>query len=105
MGHGIKQRLAASMGIVVMFAMILLSTPDTALAYGIDDMVGDKWRVGTFLFLVFGMALYAFFVVLYMRRARGKLKKGEYILLGTILGGVLLGFIVSFIQFVQGFLL
>jgi len=105
MGYGIKRCLAASMGVAVVFAPVLLTMPDMAFAYGIDDMVGSKWRVGTFLFLVFGMALYAFFVVLYMRRARGKLKKGEYILLGCILGGVLLGFIVSFIQFVEGFLL
>jgi len=80
-------------------------TPEHALAYGIDDMVGDNWRVGTFLFLVFGMILYAAFVIVYMRNARGKLKKGEFIMLSTILGGVMLGFIVSFVQFVQGFLL
>jgi len=103
MVYGIKQRLAAGIGFAVVMVMFIL--PDQALAYGIDDMVGDKWRVGTFLFLVFGMALYALFVVFYMRSAHGKLKKGEYILLGCILGGVLLGFIVSFVQFVEGFLL
>jgi len=103
MVYGIKQRLAAGISFAVVMVMFVL--PDQALAYGIDDMVGDKWRVGTFLFLVFGMALYALFVVFYMRSARGKLKKGEYILLGCILGGVLLGFIVSFVQFVEGFLL
>ncbi len=83
----------------------LVAAPGSALAYGIDDMVGDKWRVGTFLFLVFGMILYATFVFVYMRNAHGKLKKGEFIMLSTILGGVMLGFIVSFVQFVQGFLL
>jgi len=103
MVYGIKPRLAASMGLAIALAILIM--PDLAFAYGIDDMVGDKWRVGTFLFLVFGMVLYATFVVFYMRSAHGKLKKGEYILLGCILGGVLLGFIVSFVQFVEGFLL
>ncbi len=83
----------------------LFVSPGAAFAYGIDDMVGDNWRVGTFLFLVFGMILYAAFVIIYMRNARGKLKKAEFIMLSTILGGVMLGFIVSFVQFVQGFLL
>jgi len=105
MDDQLKFHLALKIGCTFLFLAELFCLPQLALAYGIDDMVGDKWRVGTFLFLVFGMVLYAFFVVLYMRRARGKLKKGEYILLSCILGGVLLGFIVSFVQFVEGFLL
>jgi len=101
MVDGMKLRIEIAVVLLMMMTMI----PESAFAYGIDDMVGNKWRVGTFLFLVFGMAMYALFVVLYMRRAHGKIKKGEYILLGGILGGVLLGFIVSFVQFVEGFLL
>jgi len=105
MVHGLKQSLATITGMIFLLISSLIAIPNLAFAYGIDDMMGSKWRVGTFLFLVFGMALYAFFVVLYMRNAHGKLKKGEYILLWCILGGVMLGFIVSFIQFVEGFLL
>jgi len=101
----LKQPLALITGMPLLFMLCLIAMPDAAFAYGIDDMMSSKWRVGTFLFLVFSMALYAFFVVLYMRNARGKLKKGESILLWSILGGVLLGFIISFVQFVEGFLL
>ncbi len=79
--------------------------PGNAFAYGIDDLVGPEWRIGIFSFLVFGMMLYAFAVVLYMRRGRGAMKKGEYVLLSIILLGVGLGLVVSFIQLLQGFLL
>ena|GEM_PF-2292840 len=105
MFHRFKQSIATVLRMSSLLILWLFAMPGSAFAYGIDDMVGNKWRVGTFLFLVFGMALYALFVVLYMRRGHGKVKKGEYILLWCILGGVLLGFVVSFIQFVEGFLL
>ncbi len=103
--YGIKQRFVAKISFVIVFVMVMFMMPDQALAYGIDDMVGNKWRIGTFLFLIFGMALYSLFVVVYMRSAHGKIKKGEYVLMGCILGGVLLGFIVSFVQFIEGILL
>ncbi len=101
----LKRRVITSTAMMVLLLSCLSFMPEAALAYGIDDMVGDKWRVGTFLFLVFGMILYAAFVVVYMRSAHGKLKKGEFIMLSTILGGVMLGFVVAFVQFVEGFLL
>ncbi len=103
--YAITRRLAMIPGLAAMLVLSIFALPDIALAYGIDDLVGDKWRIGTFVFLLFGMALYAFFVVLYMRSAHGTLKKGEFWLLGSILGGVLLGFIVSFVQFIDGILL
>ena len=103
--NDLNRRVIVRAAVIVLLLSCFTVMPETAMAYGIDDMVGDKWRVGTFLFLVFGMILYATFVVVYMRSARGKLKKGEFIMLCTILGGVMLGFVVSFVQFVQGFLL
>jgi len=105
MFYGLRQALARVAGIAIFFVLWAFAMPDLAFAYGIDDMVGNKWRVGTFIFLIFGMILYSGFVVIYMRRAHGSLKKGELILLWCILGGVMLGFVVSFIQFVEGFLL
>jgi hypothetical protein len=83
----------------------LLLTPLDAQAYGIDDMVGPQWRYGIFAFLVFGMIFYAFAVVIYMRRGRTKMKKGEFIMLSTILVGVGLGMITAIVQLLQGYLL
>jgi len=103
--YKIIQRLATISGFAAALILWMFALPGTAFAYGIDDLVGNKWRIGTFVFLLFGMVLYAFFVVLYMRSAHGTLKKGEYILLVSILGGVLLGFVVSFVQFIDGILL
>ncbi len=98
------RRSIASLGLLLA-AAIVSSLPKKAVAYGIDDLVGPQWRVGIFAFLVFGMGLYAFAVILYMRKGRGKLKKGEFILLSAILLGVGLGLIVSFVQLLQGYLL
>lgn len=78
--------------------------PSYAFAYGIDDLVGPQWRIGIFIFLVFGMILYAFAVVLYMRRGSSKLKRGEVIMLATILVGVGLGLFFSIIQLLNGYL-
>jgi len=53
----LKRRVITSTAMMVLLLSCLSFMPEAALAYGIDDMVGDKWRVGTFLFLVFGMIL------------------------------------------------
>lgn len=89
----------------VLLISLILVDPSCAFAYGIDDLVGPQWRIGIFLFLVFGMILYAFAVVLYMRKGRAKLKRGEYIMLATILLGVGLGLLVSIIQLLDGYLI
>jgi len=93
--------LAAS----VLLSLLALVDPSNAFAYGIDDLVGPQWRIGIFAFLVFGMILYAFSVVLYMRRGRTKMKRGEFIMLSIILVGVGLGFVVSVIQLISGYLI
>ena len=80
-------------------------TPLDAYAYGIDDMVGPQWRYGIFAFLVFGMVFYAFAVVTYMRNGRVKMKKGEYIMLSTILVGIGLGMLTAIVQLISGYLL
>jgi len=90
---------------VIIVLESVLFYPTDARAYGIDDLVGPGWRIGIFTFLVFGMMLYAFAVILYMRKGRGSMKKGEYVLLSVILSGVGLGLIVSIMQLLGGFLL
>ena len=80
-------------------------SPLDAHAYGIDDMVGPQWRYGIFSFLVFGMVLYAAAVVIYMRKGKAKMKKGEYIMLSTILLGVGLGMLTAIVQLLNGYLL
>ena len=90
----------------LLFLLIsILLTPLDAHAYGIDDMVGPQWRYGIFAFLVFGMVFYAIAVVTYMRNGRAKMKKGEYIMLSTILVGVGLGMLVAVVQLLSGYLL
>lgn len=83
----------------------LLLSPLDAFAYGIDDMVGPQWRFGIFAFLVFGMILYAVSVIIYMRKGKAKMKKGEYIMLSTILLGVGLGMLTAVVQLLSGYLL
>ena len=80
-------------------------SPLDAHAYGIDDMVGPQWRYGVFAFLVFGMIFYAAAVIIYMRRGKTKMKKGEYIMLSTILLGVGLGMLTAIVQLLNGYLL
>ncbi len=80
-------------------------SPLDAHAYGIDDMVGPQWRYGIFAFLVFGMIFYAAAVIIYMRRGKTKMKKGEYIMLSTILLGVGLGMLTAIVQLLNGYLL
>lgn len=83
----------------------LLSAPYNAYAYGIDDMVGPQWRYGIFAFLLFGMVFYAIAVIIYMRRGKAKLKKGEFIMLSGILVGIGLGMITAIVQLLNGYLL
>jgi hypothetical protein len=90
--------------LLFLFISILL-TPLDAHAYGIDDMVGPQWRYGIFAFLVFGMVFYAFAVVSYMRNGRVKMKKGEFIMLSTILVGIGLGMLTAIVQLISGYLL
>jgi hypothetical protein len=90
--------------LLFLFISILL-TPLDAYAYGIDDMVGPQWRYGVFAFLVFGMVFYAFAVVSYMRNGRVKMKKGEFIMLSTILVGIGLGMLTAIVQLISGYLL
>lgn len=88
------------------FILILaLIEPTYAYAYGIDDLVGPQWRIGIFIFLVFGMFFYSFAVITYMRRGGTKMKRGEFIMLSIILVGVGLGLIVSILQLINGYLI
>ena len=68
-------------------------------------MVGPQWRFGIFAFLLFGMIFYAIAVVTYMRKGRAKMKKGEYIMLSTILVGIGLGMLTAVMQLITGYLL
>lgn len=102
--HMMNFRRTLSAVCVSLFLLALIA-PSNAFAYGIDDLVGPEWRIGIFSFLVFGMVLYAFAVVLYMRKGSSKLKRGEFIMLATILVGVGLGLLVSIIQLLEGYLI
>lgn len=91
--------------LTISLLLLALIEPTYAYAYGIDDLVGPQWRIGIFLFLVFGMFLYAFAVVTYMRRGGSKMKRGEFIMLSIILVGVGLGLLVSILQLLNGYLI
>ena len=90
---------------LLLLSLLLTLTPLDAHAYGIDDMVGPQWRYGIFAFLLFGMIFYAIAVVTYMRKGRAKMKKGEYIMLSTILVGIGLGMLTAVMQLITGYLL
>lgn len=89
----------------IFLCLPLLLSPLDAHAYGIDDMVGPQWRYGVFAFLVFGMVFYAAAVIIYMRRGKTKMKRGEFIMLSTILFGVGLGMLTAIVQLLNGYLL
>jgi hypothetical protein len=89
----------------IFLCLPLLLSPLDAHAYGIDDMVGPQWRYGVFAFLVFGMVFYASAVIIYMRRGKTKMKRGEFIMLSTILFGVGLGMLTAIVQLLNGYLL
>ena len=95
----------SSLARTLFLSLPLLLSPLDAHAYGIDDMVGPQWRYGIFAFLVFGMIFYAIAVIIYMRRGKTKMKKGEYIMLSTILLGVGLGMLTAIVQLLNGYLL
>ena len=100
-----KSTCRSSLTRALILCLPLLLSPLDAYAYGIDDMVGPQWRYGIFAFLVFGMIFYAIAVIVYMRRGKTKMKKGEYIMLSTILAGVGLGMLTAIVQLLNGYLL
>lgn len=100
-----KSTSRSSLARSLFLSLPLLLSPLDAHAYGIDDMVGPQWRYGIFAFLVFGMVFYAIAVIIYMRRGKAKMKKGEYIMLSTILFGVGLGMLTAIVQLLNGYLL
>lgn len=80
------------------------------LVFGIDMSIeglrSQKFSYGIFVFLVLSLILFSFIIWLYMpRKGKPGMKKGEKVMFGAIMGGVVLAVIIGWVQLIEGYLI
>ena len=95
----------------LLFEGIRISVEENSnLVFGIDMSIeglrSQKFSYGIFVFLVLSLVLFSFIIWLYMpRKGKPGMKKGEKVMFGAIMGGVVLAVIIGWVQLIEGYLI
>jgi len=89
------------------FSLLQIASEEAAPVYnfGIESLQSHEYSVGIFIFLMISIALFVGIMVIYMKPHSGsKIKKGEWVLMGAILLGVIAASVIAALQLLEGYL-
>ena len=71
----------------------------------IEGLRSRKYSIGIFAFLIASLVIFSVIIYIYLPKGEKKLKRGEKIMFGAIILGMVCAVIVGWLQLVEGFLL
>lgn len=84
------------------------STSPDAYLWGLDLSIeglrSQKFSRGIFVFLIVSLIIFSYILYLYMPKGEGKLKRGEKIMFGAMVCGMIFAVLLGYIQLIEGYL-
>lgn len=71
---------------------------------GVEGLYSQRYGKGVFVFLVVSLLIFVGIMYLYWQKSKTTLKRGEMVMFGAILMGVVFAFVYGYIQMVEGYL-
>lgn len=71
---------------------------------GVEGLYSQSYGKGVFVFLVVSLLIFVGIMYLYWQKSKTSLKRGEMVMFGAIMMGVVFAFVFGYIQMVQGYL-
>ncbi len=100
--------LAGFFGATSQILPAVASTAPDAYIWGLDLSIeglrSQKFSQGIFVFLIVSLIIFSYILYLYMPKGEGKLKRGEKIMFGAMVGGMIFAVILGYIQLIEGYL-
>lgn len=70
----------------------------------IESLRSQQYSNYIFGFLVLSLIIFSFIIFLYMPKKKGRLKKGEVVMVGAIIMGVVIALLFGWLQLIEGYL-
>lgn len=71
---------------------------------GVEGLYSQSYGKGVFVFLVASLLIFVGIMYLYWQKSKTNLKRGEMVMFGAIMMGVVFAFVFGYIQMVEGYL-
>jgi hypothetical protein len=75
------------------------------LDLSIESLRARKFSIGIFAFLIVSLFIFAVIIYVYLPKGGKRLKRGEKIMFGAMIVGMVLAVLVGYLQLVDGYLL
>ena len=96
--HGIARTLQGA------FLKVSENSSSLQNLYGVEGLYSHEYSIGIFGFLVLSLLVFIGIMYIFWTKSNTRVKKGEMVMFGAILMGVLFAFVFGYIQMVQGYL-
>jgi hypothetical protein len=84
------------------------STAQDSFIWGLDLSIeglrSQKFSRGIFVFLIVSLIIFSFIIYLYLPKGENKLKRGEKIMFGAMVCGMIFAVVLGYIQLIEGYL-
>lgn len=91
-----------------LYALPAVASTSQDLIWGLDLSIeglrSQKFSRGIFVFLIVSLIIFSYILYLYLPRGKGKLKRGEKIMFGAMVCGMIFAVIFGYIQLIEGYL-
>lgn len=74
------------------------------LDLSIEGLRSQKFSRGIFVFLIVSLIIFSYILYLYLPKGEAKLKRGEKIMFGAMVCGMIFAVIFGYIQLIEGYL-
>ncbi len=100
--------LAGYLGSLAQIVPAVASTPQDSVLWGLDlsieSLRSQKFSRGIFVFLIVSLIIFSYILYLYLPKEKGTLKRGEKIMFGAMVCGMIFAVILGYIQLIEGYL-
>lgn len=87
---------------------MVMSNAQDSVMWGLDLSIeglrSQKFSRGIFVFLIISLIIFSYILYLYLPKGKGQLKRGEKIMFGAIICGMIFAIILGWIQLIEGYL-
>ncbi len=88
---------------------VAVQTAQNTTIWGVDlsieSLRSRKYSIGIFVFLVISLIIFAFIIYMYWpQKGKERLKRGEKIMLGAIIMGMVFAVLFGWLQLIEGYL-
>ncbi len=100
--------VAGLSGIIATGLPAVASSAQDSMILGLDLSIeglrSQKFSRGIFVFLIVSLIVFSYIIYLYLPKGEGKLKRGEKIMFGAMVCGMIFALIFGYIQLIEGYL-